>query len=100
MDREAVAVRVECQALEVDGHALDLVVPGAEAVRPRGEQGQAGDVARPVAVEAARECEQLVAAVADRDAEHPELGEEGRIELAGGHGHAAHARYRHDRHLA
>ena len=99
MDREAVAVRVETEAVEVDDHALDLVAAGPQAVRPRGEQRQARHVAGAVAIQPVREREQLLATVAERAAEHPELGQEGGVEQAGGHRHTgvgvATRRHRH-----
>ena len=61
-----VVVGVEVEALEVDDHARHLVAAGAEPVGPRREQGQAGDVPRPVAVEPAGQRQQLVAAMAER----------------------------------
>ena len=88
VDGETVVVGVEGEAVEVDDHAGGFVPALAETVGPGREQGQAGDGARPVAVESTREREELRTAMAERCAEHAELGEEGGGQGTGGHGHS------------
>ena len=76
------------EPLEVDGHTVDLVATPAEAVGPGRQQRQARDRAGPVAVEPAGELEELLAAMAEREPEHPELGQEGGRQEAGANGHS------------
>jgi len=80
VDGKPVGVGAELQALEIDLDTVDLVPPPAQPVGPRREQWQPGLMALLVARHPAREVEQLLAAEAQRRAEHPDLGREGRLQ--------------------
>jgi hypothetical protein len=87
---EAAIVGAQGQVLEVDDDAVHFVATSAEPVRPRREQREAGDSARLVAPDAAREGQELVAAMSKRDPEHPEVREEHRFQPIGGQDDGGH----------
>ena len=87
VDRQAVCVTAELQAVEVDGDARCSIAARAEAVRPWRQQRQSQRLAGAQRRQTAGEGEVLVTAAAQRDAGHPETGEERGGELAGGERH-------------
>ena len=85
VDRQAVLVPVEQRraAVELDAHPARLVIPAAEPVRPRVEQrdSEHGAVVA-VGGKAAADPEQLLAALAQRAADHPGSDREARGQIA------------------
>ena len=84
---QAVGVAAERQAVEVDGDAGGSVAARARRFAHGASSGSPSVVPARSAGQTAREGEVLVTAAAQRDAGHPEVGEERRRELAGGERH-------------
>ena len=87
VDREAVAVGAEREAGQVDVDAGGPVAARRQPVRPRREQREAERGAGPQRRQAAGQRQVLSTPAAQRDAGHPEVGEERGRELAGGDAH-------------
>ena len=86
MDREPVVVGAEVESLEVDHLAGDLVAEAVDAIGPGGEQGEPGLVAGAIPGQAVGKSDELVVVVAQRRAQHAELGKERRLQRASAEG--------------
>jgi len=83
VDREAVAIGVQRDALEIDPHPAAAVRELAQSVVPRREQGKTRRVPVAVRADAAGQRQVLLAAQSQRGAQQVQLGDEGRLELTG-----------------